>query len=320
VINAAKRILQRQVRAVIGPRRLAAIEARVFWMLGSPRSGSTWLLAMLADLDRVVAINEPLIGYYLGSFLSDIPGFRGDTLTSDDCLFRQSRAKVRAQFFADEFTGVWRPQLREMILERFEAYAQRYPSRDHAERPLLVVKEPNGSQSADILLRTLPTSGCLFLLRDGRDVVDSGVAAVSKGSWVGRNFPGLAGIEDEDRLSVVEDEARKWLWRTEIVERAFENHRGPKKLVRYEDLIADPHAGFSEIVTWLGLAPDEKMLRDIIERHAFANIPEDQRGATEFARSATPGAWRTNLSSAEQDVVHAVLGEKLRALGYEPHV
>src|SRR3712207_8163602 len=36
------------------------IEPKIVWVLGSPRSGSTWLLRLLGDHGAVVPVNEPL--------------------------------------------------------------------------------------------------------------------------------------------------------------------------------------------------------------------------------------------------------------------
>jgi hypothetical protein len=41
-------------------------EDRLAWIFGSSRSGSTWLLRMLAALDGVVAIDDPHLGHHLG--------------------------------------------------------------------------------------------------------------------------------------------------------------------------------------------------------------------------------------------------------------
>jgi len=66
--------------------------------------------------------------------------------------------------------------LRTLLLERFGAHLRRAGGSD----PLCVIKEPNGSQGAGFILFRLPCSRLLFLLRDGRDVVDSELDASGK--------------------------------------------------------------------------------------------------------------------------------------------
>ena len=47
---------------------------------------------------------------------------------------------------------------------------------------MVVVKEP-GSHAADTIMDLFPDSTLIFLLRDGRDVVDSWLDAYRDGSW-----------------------------------------------------------------------------------------------------------------------------------------
>lgn len=285
-------------------------------MLGSPRSGSTWLFALLAEFDAVVPVNEPLIGWFLGPFMSDLPGFTADGVGTDEFTLRRVQARNPAQFFNDEFADVWLPHLGEMMRARFLAHAQRYPARVPLTSTLVVVKEPNGSQSADVLMAALPRSRFLFLLRDGRDVVASELAANGRDGWVGREFPGFRGITADERLDFVVQSAKKWLWRTEVVQGAYECHTGPKLLARYEDLLDRPEHHLRLIVEWLGLDVARDRLAAAVEKHAFERIPVAARGSNEFFRSASPGSWRRDLRPLEQDAVQAVLGDKLCELGY----
>lgn len=294
------------------------IESRLLWILGSPRSGSTWLHDQLREHEAVVSVNEPIIGLYLGPFLSDLPGWDPKNLDVSNFTQRKVHPGGRDQFFAEEFAGAWAPALGEMIRRRFLEHSLRYPpSGGRPERAIVSIKEPNGSQSADILMRVLPRSRLLFLLRDGRDVVDSQVAAHAKGGWLAASFPGAPEIGESERLAFVETCASKWLWRTQVVEEAYARHPGPKLTVRYEQLRAEPLDGMREVLDWLGLRYDEAWLRDLVDQRSFERLRPAETGAQSFARSASPGRWRENLGADEQAAMHAIFGAKLAELGYE---
>lgn len=265
----------------------------------------------------MIPVNEPLIGFYLSPFLSDTPGFSAAGLGSEDFTVRQVRAGAPSQFFAAEFEGVWRPWLARLIRERLLAQAVRYPARVPLSETIVAIKEPNGSQSADLLMRTLPRSRLLFLLRDGRDVVDSELDSLGEGGWVGRRFPGARGLREEERLEFVKQSAHKWLWRTEVVERAYRDHQAPKRLVRYEHLRGQTAEELRGIFGWLGLDATDAKLESAIRAHSFEAVPTKERGAGEFFRSASPGRWRESLTPEEQEAVHAVIGPKLAELGYD---
>jgi len=284
-------------------------------MLGSPRSGSTWLLYLLAEHDAVVPMNEPLIGWYLGPFMGDVPGLSSRDFDLDNFTVRRSHEHKAPHFFSSDFEEAWMPPLTTLLRERLRAHVERFPPAVGADRALLVVKEPNGSQSADILLRAMRDSRLLFLLRDGRDVVDSELASIAKGSWVTREF-GVSGIQPEQRLEFVTENALKWLWRTQVVQDAYRDHPGPKLLVRYEDLLENTLPRVREIFDWLGLEVGDAELAEFVSRHEFEGVPEDKRGADQFHRAASPGLWRENLTQAEQDALGELIGPKLAELGY----
>lgn len=284
-------------------------------MFGSPRSGSTWLLNSLAAHEAVVPIDEPQIGSFLGPFLSDLPGADPRALTVSNFTLRRVESRQDGQFFAEEFADIWLPGLARMMRERFYAHLTRKAGGGSPRRRFIVIKEPNGSQSADVIMRALPRAKLLFLLRDGRDVVDSDLASHLEGSWVSREFSGLGGVSDGERLAFVVQSAQKWLWRTEVVQATVTQHRGPVHVVRYEELRAEPHATLSRIFAWIGLRVPDGDLARWVEKNRFENMA--RTGPGEFVRSASPGAWRENLRPEEQAVLDDLLAPKLRELGYE---
>lgn len=291
-------------------------ERRLFWILGSPRSGSTWLLQMLAALPRVIALDEPLIGAHLGNIIADQRGTRIEDLNASNFTFLRQRHQVRQQFFSDEARELWEPWLGRFIRARFFAHAIATVPTARPNGSLIAIKEPNGSQAADILLRVLPNSRALLLLRDGRDVIDSELAAVAKGSWLSREFSGVESVEGTARTEFLVRSALKWLWRTEVVQEALSRHPGPTLTMRYEDLRAEPFKWMRQLCDWLELAVDDDLLRDTIAGAAFESIPAEAKGEGEFFRAAQPGLWEKNFSAEERDAVEAVIGDKLREFGY----
>lgn len=292
-------------------------EPQLTWIFGSPRSGSTWLLLMLARHEAVVPVNEPLIGWYLGPFLCDLPGFSAPALDLENFTLRRVQQTKRDQFFAQQFSDIWRPEFARMMRKRFHAHASRSNSPVPLNKRCVVIKEPNGSQSADMIMSVLPQARLLFLLRDGRDVVDSELAANKEGSWVSRGFPGVVGVSASERRDFVIQSAYKWLWRTAVVQRAYRDHPGPKLLIRYEDLLAEPDRHVRQIFDWMGLAISDERLRNLTAENAFDQTPTKERGPDGFFRAAIPGLWRQNLSADEQAAITELLAPKLIELGYE---
>jgi hypothetical protein len=303
------------------PRRKQArrFEAQVAWILGSPRSGSSWLTQMLGVHESIWPIHEPMIGWYLGPFVADLPGMDPARISWRHCTLPRFQHDTPSQFFADEFKEAWLPGLRRLILERLEAEVMRQSDGRFGARSMVVVKEPNGSQAADLILEALPRSTLIFLLRDGRDVVDSQLAAMQRGGWAAPQEGGEFDPTDARvRWTFLRDSAYKWLWRTEVVMDAYGRHPGPKHLVRYEDLLANPTRELRSILGLLGLPDAGQQTEAIAAEYSFDRLPAEQKGPLKFVRAAQPGLWRENLTGDEQAMVGEIVGPKLRELGYEP--
>jgi hypothetical protein len=277
------------------------IEGRLVWMLGSPRSGSTWLMALLGAGSDVRKLNEPLIGLHLGVTL-------GDTLPiepyGDPHVYRidQFRREDSDYFFSAASEPVWRPRLRTLILDRFASQL--------GDRRYAVIKEPHGSQAAEVLMSLFPRSRMIFLLRDGRDVVDSMLDAVRPDGWL---IGLLNGFQAMERSSALRAQAYLWRWRTEAVQSAFETHPEElRMLVRYEDLRKDPATVIDAIADWLDLDP--RPMLELAARTTADQVRDHSRGA--FIRSAAPSLWRAHLSAAERAEVNGILRETLLKLGY----
>jgi hypothetical protein len=292
--------------------RLSRLERRLVWIFGSPRSGSTWIAGLLTTLSGGHGINEPLIGLHLGALSSDTINAPARTFRTDQLRVVDNQHESHSYFFNDEFRSTWLPSLRELILRRFRAELQ--AANDDGRRPV-IVKEPNGSTAADLLVAATPRARMLFLLRDGRDVVDSQLDAAQPDSWLSSARGGGEDMSPQRRLDFLDERARRWVANTAIVTAAFDSLPEARRLqVRYEDLLAEPRPQLVRILQWLDVdAPAD--LDAMIAARAFSTIPES--GAGQFARSATPGMWRQNLTPEEQSLLTEVLGATLARLGYD---
>jgi LPS sulfotransferase NodH len=297
-------------------RYLASNEERLAWIMGSSRSGSTWLLRMLSELDEVAGIDDPHLGHHLGVWrplplawataaerpelttLVDVKRDKGDYLFSD--LYRDS----------------WMPALRELVRARFGAQLERqWPA---TETPTLIVKEP-GSHAAEQIFDAFPSSRLVFLLRDGRDVVDSWIDAYQSGSWALEE--GAFAVASSGRRALVEWLASVWAYRTRAVGEAFGRRpRGSRILVRYEDLLADTPGELRRICEMLEIEAGDDTVGAIVRRHAFEHVDPASRGSRREIRAAEPGAWRRNLTLGERRAMEEIMGAQLEAFGYARRV
>lgn len=285
-------------------------EDRLVWIMGSSRSGSTWLLQMLSEVDGVVPIDDPHIGHHLGLWRPIPLAWATASDEPELTTLQELKRDKPGYFFADRYAATWRPFLREMISARFATQAAEGGSRD----PLVIVKEP-GSQAAGLLLSLFPRSRLVFLLRDGRDVVDSWLAAYQSGTWAQEE--GAFPLADHGREAFIRWQASVWTYRTREVAKAFDAHDAARRtLVRYEELLEDPTAALSRICRVAGAEVPGSELERITAEHDIEAVPSHRRGPHQAVRRGRSGGWRHSLTAAERRVLLGEMAPELERFGY----
>lgn len=123
------------------------IEKNLVWVFGAARSGSSWLTARLLNHKDIIVGNDPLIGSHIGSLAGKIINVADENYRIKIDRTIDVYENEAEYFFSAAYRHVWMPYLRKMVLQRL--FCQ-YPA--CLKKPV-VIKEPNGSLSADVILQ-----------------------------------------------------------------------------------------------------------------------------------------------------------------------
>jgi sulfotransferase family protein len=207
------------------------------------------------------------------------------------------------------------PQLRELIGTRFAAQAaEDAAAAGEIEQPIVVVKEP-GSHAADTIMDLFPNSSLIFLLRDGRDVVDSWLDGYRDGSWATEE--GAYPLDETGRPALIRWQSSVWLHRTEVVQQTYARADPERRiLIRYEEMREDPATTLEGICAMLGIEADRPQLETIAAANEYSRVPRRKRGDGREIRRAKPGGWAKHMSREEISAMHEILAPKLDELGY----
>lgn len=268
--------------------RVGGVEpANMVWIFGTGRSGSTWLRSMMGEMSGHVVWEEPLVGRLFGAFY-------GKT---------QKENFLRSDFImGDPIRKGWVRSIRNFVLDGAQ-YAHPLLNSGHH----LVIKEPNGSIGAPLIMEALPESRMILLVRDPRDVAASALDATREGSWLhdwadkGRWKEDA--LADKNPNALVKMRSNKYLAQIGAAKQAYDAHRGPKTLVRYEELRADAFGAMKRLYAGLGIPFDEEELARAVNKHSWENLPEKEKGEGKFYRKATPGGWREDLTPRQIEIV-----------------
>ena len=104
----------------------------------------------------------------------------------------------------------------------------------------------------------------------------------------------------------VRKRSRKYLQHAGNAKKAYDVHRGPKVLIRYEELRSDTLGTMKRMYSALGISVEEEELARVVEKHSWENISQEEKGEGKFRRKATPGSWKQDLTTKQARIVERV--------------
>jgi len=275
--------------------------AGIWWLASYPKSGNTWLRAIIATLvaGRPADINHML-------FLGVNAGGR---FPFDDALGIDSVGLSR-----DQETNL-RPRAYEILAA--EADRPLY-CKTHDAYQLTPAGEP--------LFPGAATRGAVYVVRDPRAV------AVSSAEFAGKSVDETIAVMDHPGATYggwttrLSHHLRQLLLRWDEHVESWLDAPFPVHLVRYEDILADPHAAIGALAAFLGLGCNSHTITMAVEATTFARLQAQEReaGFTEkprqaaaFFREGKIDGWRRTLTREQAARIVASHGAVMRRLGYD---
>ncbi len=287
----------------------ACTGADTVFIVGSPRSGTTWLQRLLASHPRVKTGQEShLFSFYLAPQLkrwqqaarqAAAPDFNG-----------RNGLGLGGYLSEDAFLTL----LRQYVVLMQEAAGVQSGNR-------FLEKSPSHSLVMPAIRTVLPQSRFIHLVRDPRDVVASLLAASAtwgKG-WAPETAAGAAAT---------------WMKHVNAVERARE-HLGPEQFteIRYEDLHRDTPGHVARLAAFMGLEWDEAAIAEAVDRNSAERARKGEGTAlpvfghhgkqaetveepSGFVRRARPGGGRS-LSLRQKWAIWKHARVPMRRYGYD---
>lgn len=319
----------------------------VFFVIGVPKSGTTWLMRTLNRHPEVLCLGE---GRFFDREMRH--NRRKDMQASEHIRFKVQPASLYYALDESEFLRLWiersvwtRDDDAEEHLKNLTRVAVNYFLTEKlAKTGKSMVGDKTPLSSPNIIreiAEIYPDARVIHIIRDGRDTAISGMhhlwnRSIDKGGTTNMSPEELAKREAyredpgkflESGKGIFIDKRLKILagnWRERVKKATLDGPRlfGPNYAeVRYEDLLQRPHEEFGRLFGFLGANAGERTVARCVKATSFerrtGGRKRGQEDANSGVRKGIAGDWRNVFTERDRDVFKKTAGDLLVSLGYE---
>jgi hypothetical protein len=301
--------------ARLGPRRRTKTTCptyRKLFVVGCPRSGTTWVQKIFQAHPHVVGTDE---SYAFFRITQSVERGRYDPRGWGRLLYQFDRDQRRGKHVGLH-RYVDRPHLRRLAIDAIrsgssdQAVADRlidgifddfYRRVSNDQTELFVEKTPSHLWYADRILEHYPEARIVEVLRDGRDVCASMQVLARFEEWL---------------PPTLEAQIREWVAFAEegLGLRAKSQFSSRVLLVRFEDLKTEPVEGISRLFDFAGLTSDDALVRGVARATDFSRL--ENTGDRSHARRGEVGDWVNHLTPEDEQLFREIAGPTFLEVGY----
>ena len=296
------------------------------FIIAAPRSGTTWMSNILNAHPQINCVERRLFGNY-ADFVKDdgqeLPRLRVTLDKYVDSLLQHHGIPVKEK-----------SKVTQTLIEALKKEEYRT-----SKKPIVVDKiTPYLDTSSHVLesiAKYFPNSKIIYLVRDGRDVLTSGVFHWFNKKLITNN---LNDFEIKRRQAFINKEnfdlerffqdkeiyqwANEWAQPLQTIEFAKKSHE--VKIVFYEDMLQQPFDVVTDCLHFFQAKTNKSILDSCIDKASFKKMSQGREQGEEKAnahvRKGILGDWKNYFTYTDGKLFNDIAGSELLKFGYEENL
>ncbi|MGO1118047.1 sulfotransferase family protein [Rhodovibrionaceae bacterium A322] len=244
-------------------------EKQLFFVMGAPKSGTTWLQRLLDSHPEVLCSGE---GHFADTFAAKLSKLYEE--------YNNQQGIVRRQVYDDK------PYYSPANAQSFNFLMISFISMMLGQREIgpeikcVGDKTPRSALYPEFFYRAFPNCKLVHIIRDGRDVVVSQLHHAYRAGYEKAIDPATP-----DHLDFVDRYINMWASNVEKARGFGDNHPDSYIEVRYEDLHARPEEEMARIFDRLGCDADAEVVKACVDTASFEKLSGGRKKGEEDKQS-----------------------------------
>jgi hypothetical protein len=269
------------------------------FIIGCPRSGTTWTGLLLAQHPEVVVCQQIGVVWAAETFKK----WWGKGEKKPETRYMSSRIRYGA---ADETPRFEQLMTRDEMLSVCRGVADQtygFATKDAPGCTVVVDKTPENVRHPEFMVELLPDAYFLHIIRDPRSVFNSH----------------RHGSKDFGAAFPTDPVGSAMFWTNDVKRGRRIGQLTPNyRELRYESLKENGRAELTGILEWLGLSADPAWVDAVLAKTSVEKLQKSQGTPKSFFRAGKSAGWRDELTERELHAVEYFARDLMVGLGYEP--
>jgi LPS sulfotransferase NodH len=278
-------------------------KARLFFVLGAPKSGTTWLQRLLDAHPSVRCTGEGAFHTFLTA-LQRAAGLYNKHLAARNDIFGEPA-------FAPLGQGEVARLARAFIIQRIQTTG---PVPAGQTLRWIGNKDPDHGVNMASMVRLFPRAGFIHIVRDGRDHL------ISLRRHMQRHHPNYKPERFADLATMVKERAPEWAAYIRTVRKHAAAAGVAYHELRYEDLVTQPEVTTRKILAFLDVEASAETVAACLGAGDFRRLSGGRAPGEEdpqsFFRKGIAGDWRNHMDPELSAAFCRATGGLMAELGY----
>jgi len=277
---------------------------RLFFVLGVPKSGTTWLQQLLDAHPNIICTGEGALHWYLAAMRQGARDYNRH--------LSARRAIFQKQLFPPLAAREMRRLAHFFVVQRLQSAVGEASA---SQVDWIGNKDPDHGTNMEVMARLFPRAAYIHIIRDGRDQL------VSLWRHMQRHHPKYQPDRFASLDKMLAERGAKWATYIRNVRKVAARARLRYHELRYEDLGAESEATFQSVLNFLAVDASFDVIRNCLSAADFATLSggraRGEEDVNSFYRKGVAGDWRNHLSNEQSEDFCAASGGLIAELGYE---